>query len=382
MIREIKAFLAFLAIVLGLAVTVAYGTKLPDPRGWFTIEEDGLVHGVLRCDQFSVTLGDTEILVEDTALGVGQGTWLDYAPIRVEILKNIFGNIAGITGLAEGDEFLISDLADLESYVLHMQQIGIASQNTLYNIVPEESAFTERYLKNGHELTINHRDNVITYFLPTEETLGLENQLQSLHEFALALGVDSCLDIDNPQITEDGIILPIRIDGVPLVAASKDFLLDRNQELWVLQFLGYDSTHIGFSLQAIPGGYKIQGLNIILPTHFESEKESVITVEAALEALRDNLNTIYTHGRYSDQHDYYINQIRLAYGAVYCGGGEYSLEPIYVFINDIDLAWAYCFFVNAHTGEVYPAIGDSYSETINPLRLSSIEGRQVTCGII
>lgn len=368
MIREIKAFLAFLAIVLGLAVTVAYGTKLPDPRGWFTIEEDGLVHGVLRCDQFSVTLGDTEILVEDTALGVGQGTWLDYAPIRVEILKNIFGNIAGITGLAEGDEFLISDLADLESYVLHMQQTGIASQNTLYNIVPEESAFTERYLKNGHELTINHRDNVITYFLPTEETLGLENQLQSLHEFALALGVDSCLDIDNPQITEDGIILPIRIDGVPLVAASKDFLLDRNQELWVLQFLGYDSTHIGFSLQAIPGGYKIQGVNIILPTHLESEKESVITVEAALEALRDNLSTIYIHGRYSDRHDYYINQIRLAYGAVYCGGGEYSLEPIYVFINDIDLAWAYCFFVNALTGEVYPAIGDSYSETINPLR--------------
>jgi len=68
---------------------------------------------------------------------------------------------------------------------------------------------------------------------------------------------------------------------------------------------------------------------------------------------------------YSTQHPYEIRDIYLGYGAIYAGAGEYSLEPLWVFVDEQDLAWDYCFLVHAHTGEVYQKISAEHFEELN-----------------
>jgi len=366
MTSERKVILTAIGLFICLSVVVFFGIRIPDPRGQFTITES-YVSGVLKCDDFFVVL-DAEILGEEhLELREYRGTRLEFFSQRVEILESIFGSIDGITGMDDETAYLISSTADLEDYVRLRQQKDTSPEKSLYNIVPEDLAYIERYRKDGVELSISHRDNLIRYRYPVVGAVSQEDQLNAVREFAIALNIESNFAFDEPLITDTGLVLPIRIFGVPVVAASWDVLLDKNEELWVLQFQGYNSMHMGLSIQVLPGEILIQSISTILPVQGSSEIQPVIPVQDAVKALKENLGSVYIDGKYPDQHSSDIREIRLAYGAVF-SDGEFILTPVWVFIDQQDLAWDYCFIVNAFTGEVYQAISEEYSAVLNPLK--------------
>lgn len=350
MAKERQVILAAFSILICLVIIILLGTHVPDPRGQFQIEGN-TVSGNVACKHFSVVLGAEIYGAEVTELSAGKGTGLEYRSRRVAVLQSIYSGIEGIIALGEEqEEFLIKSLGDLEAYVEKTQ---------------EDLAFCEKYSRDGIELTINHRDNIITYRLPREGIVSLQEQLSILREFAVALNIETSFNFDDPKVNDDCTIVPVRVDGLPLVAASRDFLLDEDEELWVMFFQGYDLLHMGLSARVTGKEIVVKSINTILPAADNAEKKRIISVEEAVESLKRNLGSIYIDGKYADQHYYAIQEIRLAYCAVYKGGGEYDLEPVWVFIDAEDLAWDYCFFVNAHTGEVYPAISDRYYKELN-----------------
>lgn len=364
---EKKILLATLFILISLIAAISLGRNVPHPGGEYTVT-DNFADGGLRCPQFYVGLLADIHGSEHTQLSRGRGEMIDYLSARAEILENIFGSIEGITAMDEEEEYPISSLTDLEEYVQAKQAKDL--NNYPYAVTPEDLAFREKYVKDGAEFLVSHRDNLFTYRLPVQEA-DLEEQLEIGREFAASLGIDSYLDFDaavsSPQEIE-GIIVPTRVDGLPLVAASRDFLLDRDEELWVLTFQGYPSQPMGLSIQKTAEEVIVRSLNTILPVAVNEEKQAIISAEEAVDTLRENLSSsIYIDDKYADGHSYEVVEIRLSYAAVW-EDGEWLLEPVWAFIDQEDQAWDYCFLINGLTGQIYPAISQGYSQQLNPLK--------------
>ena len=360
MTSEGKIILITIGLVVCLGVTIFFGIRVPDPSGYFEVT-DGTVWGSLKSGNFWVGL-DAEIHGQDhLELREHEGVKLDFCAQRVDMLESVFGSLDDLTGMDDETAYPISSAADLEDYVRLRGQKVISEE--LGDESPEGSAYREKYVQDDIELSVGPRGNIY-YRVSTDETVSLEEQTQIAREFAQALKMETYFDFEEPISTDTGLVLPVITDGLPVVAASQNFLSDSDEELWVLAFQGYESLHMGLSLQVLPEEILIQSFNTILPVQASSEKETVISAQDAIEALKDNLGSVYIDGKYPDQHPYNIIEIRLAYGAAYSDGG-YILTPIWVFIDEQDLAWDYCFIVNAFTGEVYQSISEEYSGVLS-----------------
>lgn len=348
--------LTTIGLLLCLVAAIFFGIRVPDPSGWYEVAANGTVWGSLKYDYFFVGL-DAKIQGQDhQALREYKGVKLDFFAQREDVLKSIFGDLDGLVGMDGETSYPISGTADLEDYV------GVRSQKLISGI-SQEPEYREKYVLGGIEFSVDLQGN-ITYRLPTEGTVGLEKQMQFIREFVQALNMEANFDFEEPITTNTGLVLPVLADGLPVVAASRNFPSGNSEELWVLTFQGYDSLHMGLSLHAQPGEVLIQSYNTILPIAASSEIKSVISAQEAIEALKRNLGSIYISGNYPERHPYNITEIRLAYGAVYSDGG-YILTPIWVFVDEQDLDWDYCFIVNALSGEVYRNISKEYSRELS-----------------
>lgn len=370
MTRTIKMTLAVIAVLLCITAYVIlekpFSLSPSASTGDYTIK-NGHVSGTLGTLgglDYEVIL-DADIYADEKALlSVGRGRKIEFIPNRIGILENFFGSIEGITG---GDDYLIQSIEDLEEFVRLCQSEPMYQD---FDIVPEDTAFFERYSKEGKVLLIVHRENEFSYYI-RENSSPLE-RIKLAKTFAQALGVESYFDYDNPISTQQGINIPVRIDGLPILAVSRDVLLDKEAELYVLQYLGADHLIPGIGVEFYPDDTFIKCWRTVLPLEISSEKEPVITVAEAIEALNNTLDSIYIDGKFprvTEDEDLIITEITLAYGAVYAGDGEYSLEPIYAFTPEEDYVWHKCLMVNAITGDVYPAIDMGYSATgLNKLK--------------
>lgn len=359
-----KLIPAILGIILCLVLAIYFGENHLDPRGSYTIS-DGELRGKFNSYSFSIGFYSNNIYDPSVSeLGTGRGLPLDYPFRRAETLTFIFGDIKGLVAKGGGYEHLISDAADLDEYVRTMQEQRTKLENTPSGVIPEACAYTENYSRDGVEFRIDHRVGEIVWRLPRAVTKR-DEQINLVRDFAAALGVESYFDFANPISTDRGIIVPIRIEGLPIVAATRDFLLDKDQELWLLKYQGYISEHMGLSLQAFGAETSIQSINTILPVTSKSDKKPVLSLEEALDSLKAVFDTVFIDNVYSAQHPYEIRNIYLGYGAVYTGDGEYSLEPLWVFEDEQDQAWDYCFLVNAHTGKVYQKISAEHFQGLN-----------------
>lgn len=360
----------FVLLGLGLAgaIILFLLLKPPSDTADYTIK-DGRVTGELA-GRFKLTL-DAEIIADYTAeYSVGKGVRADYLSHRVEILENIYGSIEGIKVITSGLEgYVISNVDQLMDYVQTRQEVCTAPENTPYDITPEDWNYGETYLKDNLYFTISHRDNEATMVWFDCGELSTEEQIEKLREFARMLKMEAYFDFDKPIYTEQGIIIPIRVDGIPIIAWSYDYLLDKNEEAYVLQYLGYDNMHMGLRCQFHhdQNDLSIHSVRPVLPVSFDTEKHPVITAQQAIEALKANLDSIYIDNRVPQGQDFTVNKIQLAYAAVYGNEGSYTLQPVYVFVNNLDLDWDRCFFVDAITGEVFPAIDTGYAfGVLNP----------------
>lgn len=341
----------------------------------YTIK-NGHVSGTLTASSFEIIF-DAEITADEEAqVSVGRGRRIDYISNRAEILENIFGNIEGINS--------ISSLADLEEYVqLQMDN----KMDYSFDITPEDLAYSEIYTigsfpqEGSKEFRIEHRDNEIYYLEVTEPSP--QEKMEMAGKFARDLLLDtSYFNFAEPIVSEKHrFFFPVEIDGLPVEAVSFDVYYDRDLEHYVL---------MNFDEAAFPGirigcttsdegitATTIHSDNAVLPYEISTEKRPIISVAEAMDALKDNLDTLYIEGRLPEIHtrserDFIITEISLAYAAIYDDNGEYDLEPIYVFTPDFnpqeDLSWEMYLHVNALTGEVYPVIASNYYWTLNKLK--------------
>jgi len=368
MTRTMK--LVFLGLGIASAIILIILLKPPSASittGDYTIE-DGHVGGELVGRLFTVTL-DAKIIVGDQIEFVeGKGKRVDYLSHRVEILENIFGSIQGIKALTSGEEgYYISSVEELDNYVQTMQAIGTSPENTPYDIVQEDLAFGEMYLKDGKNFAISHRDNQATFWVPIGGNISPEVQVEKMKEFAGMFMIEEYFDFDNPIDTDEGIIVPIRVDGLPIVARSYDYLLDKFEEAYVLQYLGYDRMHLGLSSELIGDRLVIRLIRPVIPVDTNIAKHPVITIQQAIEALIENLDSVYIDNQIPQGREFIVSKIQLAYAAIYDREGLYSLKPVYVFEHKTSGEWDYCFFVDAITGYVFPAIDGAYAANVlNP----------------
>lgn len=338
----------------------------------YTIQ-DGHVSGKLEGNFFSLIL-DAEIDADEQAeLNTVEGGKIDYMGHRTEILENIFGSIEDLTGIvSEGVEHPIANLRDLEEYVSIRQEMGTNPENTGYAIIPEDHAFSERYNGDGIELVIAHREDIVQLILPIPQDTSPQHQAAKLRELAQALSVEEYFNFDDFFPTEDGIVVPARVNGLPVVSYTRDFLLDKHEELYVLMYKGYNANPMGFSSQLFSGSFFLWSQQTILPLETSSKKQPVISVQEAIEALSDKLDTVYIDGQIPPKDPnrddlFIISKIQLAYAAIHVGEDKYTLRPVYVFVNTGELEWDYCFHVDAHSGEIYPVISGYYSGSeLNP----------------
>lgn len=335
--------------------------------GDYTIK-DGHVNGKLD-ERFTLIL-DAEIIADDQVeYSVGKGVRADYLSHRVEILENIFGSIEGIKAITSGDEgYIISNVDELMDYIQTWQEICTAPENTAYDIVQEDLSYGETYQKDDLYFDISHQNNeaMMVWFDCGE--VSAEDQIEKMKEFTRMLKIEEHFDFDKPIYSDEGIIIPIRVDGLPIIAQSWDYLHDKYEEAYVLQYLGYDSMHMGLrSFDHENEDFIIKSVRPIIPVSFDSDKYPVITVQQAIEALKANLDSIYIDDQVPQARDFTVSKIQLAYAAVYDNEGSYTLQPVYVFVSSVNWEWDCCFFVDAISGEVFPAIETFYvSEVLNP----------------
>jgi|SRR5690554_2174872 len=353
-----------LGLILCLALVILFAGDPPNPRGWYNLDDELSFH--FKSPSFKVTSGILDIPAEVSELGIAKGEKFDYTYNRTEILTGIFEDIEGIVAKGDGEEFVISNSVELEHYVKRMQEQEFIPGDSPSGIVPDAQFYSESYAKDDMELTIDHRVNEIVWRLPQAIT-NEQAQLEQVRQFATALGIEDYFDFANPIATDEGIIVPTRIQGLPLVAATRDFLLDKQQQLMLLKFQGYQSQPMGLSFSVAEDGSIIKSYDTILPITDPWDNQPVISLEQALDAFRATFDTTFVHEGYASQHEYLIAEIYLAYGAVYTGEGEYSLEPLWVFVDEHELAWDYCFLIHAHSGEIYQKISSEYFREVNPL---------------
>lgn len=376
MTRTTKRIITITAITLGLVVGLVlrhYFRNAPHTLepGRFSIH-DNIVTGSLQGNNLKLTLEAQLNIGNYTHLPTGKGRRIDYISNRVEILESIFGCIDGLRAGSDG-EFRISNRNDLETYVqLCQKNLG----NPMLNVTPEELAYHEQYSKDRKTFTIHHRDSLISYTCPANGGTGKEHKLTVLRNLASALKIEAYYDFDtfveleNRWSGEKFIGIPTMVEGLPILAVSRDVHQDRDKELYVLQYQE-DYSLGGMIIGVTDSDCSVRIEQVVLPLEINSEKIAIISVEEAINALQYKLDQVYIDGILPRiDGTFLISEIRLAYAAVYASVGEYNLVPVYAFIPDLSIRdWDRCIFINAHTGEVYPAIELSYSATgLNPVK--------------
>jgi|GEM_PF-2748161 len=355
------------------------------------IIQDGHVSGELVGSTFTLTL-DAEIDAdENVELSTFQATQTDYMDRRVDILERVFDDMEGLTGIVsgtfdfstgkvithdpttqdrvEGEVLPIDNLNDLDEYVSIKQEKGTSRESTIFDITPEDHAFTESYLKDGVIFNIDHRENLVRFIQPYTQEMDLQSQLK---EFAQAFLGEEHFTFDDSYQTEDGLAIPVMVNDLPIVSFTRDFLLDKNEELYVLAYMGYKSNPMGLFGDIHSDMLVLQAQQIFLPGEVTAEKMPVISVRQAIEALSAKLDKIYIDDQVPSESDYedvfVINKIQLAYAAFHQGKDSFTLRPIYVFVNK-GHSFDACFHVDALTGEVYPAVSSNYANNVlNPLK--------------
>lgn len=344
-VRKVWLFIAVVFILLVVVIVLDEPRMPPNTgRNTYTIDGRGQLSSVIDTGKYllSVDADVNDLLMPLGELSYVVGKKLEFASKRAEILTCIFGEIGGITAFQDNDQYYISDTFDLESYIEQMQETVKASNRM---------DFIEVYRKDGIELKISHRENLISCYLPHMK----KDEKELLKDFASALHAESSFDFDNPIQAEAATIIPVRIDSLPVVATSQRFLLENGEETDILVYQGYASCHYGLSIQSSDGGTLLKWIGTSLPDKLIDRRE-IIPVEAAIEALIDNRETLYVGGKYPVRHPFYYSEVRLAYGAIYSSDEDYHFRPVYVFVHDADLEWEFCLFVDAYTGEMYDAI--------------------------
>lgn len=384
MTKNTKKILAVIGTLLCL-MTIIYFTKQFSSHtissSGYTIRNEH-VTGSLAGSNLEILL-DADISVDEKVkLGVGKGKKIDFISIREEFLKDIFGgSLEGVSGIAEDYEgerkYPLSSRADLSEYVREMQETSPALIYAAYDIDYEELSYVEKYKKGDIEVFIQHRENEFRLYLWGKKA-DQDEQVSMVKEFATALKVEQYFDFEDLIYSEDSLTAPVRINGLPIVAVSRDVLLDKEEELYVLQYLGYDNRFRGMNFFVDQNVFMISCCRVVLPIEVSTDKKPIITVVEAIEALKANLDALYIDGVIPDTFDDeqrsliqldVIKTISLGYCAVYSGDGEYSLQPVYVFSpSQENHDWDYTLLVNAITGEVYQNIEGTYSAGLNKMK--------------
>lgn len=369
MTRKTKYVLAAFLLFFVVGIFVVKGAKPSANQGNAAYDIiNGHVKGKLICSHFELSLDAETVTEGKSELSLGLGKRIDYDEYRLALIENAFGGVSGFWGEWGDEKYPIDNDAQLKEYV-RAQKIRSMEEDLLhYDINPDDGHYGERYSNGDVRLWIHHRENYLLSTKPGDRLYSKEELMNRVHELAAALGATEYYDFQNPVELPGGFYFACtNIDGLPISAVTEDFLLDRDEEFY--QLVGDGDRYSGFMVQQDEPSLDviITGWYGITPIEVFAEREMIIAAEEAIESLAGSLETVYVDGNAPNliKEELLIVEIRIAYAAIKSDGDEYSLRPVYMFLN---AEGGFSFYVDALSGQVYPKMTNTAISEFNKLR--------------